>query len=100
MRLDRLDGTGDMVWADDIALFGAVKGVFDGLFEKEEIDLLPAPLFDCFLAHLFNCSFSDLMDIAQTLTPPDTRNPEEHVLTTRRLEDHITSLMDLIQAIS
>ena len=35
MRLDRLEGTGDTVWADDYCLEATVKGFFDGLREKE-----------------------------------------------------------------
>ncbi|MCF8127168.1 MAG: hypothetical protein K9N10_01535 [Deltaproteobacteria bacterium] len=31
MRLDRLDGVGEMVWLDDFAVAATVKGVFEGL---------------------------------------------------------------------
>jgi hypothetical protein len=37
MRLDRLEGTGDTVWADDYCLEATVKGFFDGLREKEDL---------------------------------------------------------------
>jgi len=36
MRLDRLDGIGDIVWAEDFCLEASVKGFLDGLRLKEE----------------------------------------------------------------
>ena len=36
MRLDRLDGVGDIVWAEDFCLEASVKGFLDGLRLKEE----------------------------------------------------------------
>ena len=44
MRLDRLDGTGDLVWAGDWAVIGTVNGFFEALLEKPDPDLLPVPL--------------------------------------------------------
>ena len=35
MRIDRLDGVGDVVWADDFCLEGVVLGFFEGLAEGE-----------------------------------------------------------------
>lgn len=35
MRLDRLDGVGDVVWAEDICLEGVVPGFFEGLSEGQ-----------------------------------------------------------------
>lgn len=35
MRIDRLDGVGDVVWADDFCLGGVVPGFFEGLIEGE-----------------------------------------------------------------
>ncbi len=37
MRLDKLDGVGDTVWAEDFCLEAAVKGFLDGLRLKEEL---------------------------------------------------------------
>ncbi|MBU4320466.1 MAG: hypothetical protein L6246_10040 [Thermodesulfovibrionales bacterium] len=36
MRLDKLDGVGDTIWADDICLEATIKGFLDGLRLKEE----------------------------------------------------------------
>ena len=41
MRLDKLDGVGDTVWADDFCLDASVKGFLDGL-------RLKVGLKDCF----------------------------------------------------
>jgi hypothetical protein len=37
MRLDKLDGVGDTVWAEDFCLEASVKGFLEGLGSKEEL---------------------------------------------------------------
>lgn len=38
MRLDRLDGVGEMVRMDDFAVTAAIKGFFEGLHEREKME--------------------------------------------------------------
>jgi hypothetical protein len=39
MRLDRLDGVGRIVWADDVCLDAAVKGFFDALRSRLDVNI-------------------------------------------------------------
>jgi hypothetical protein len=54
-RLDRLDGTGDMVWAGPEAVGPTVEGVVAGLAEKPFPDALPLPFARVFERHLARC---------------------------------------------
>lgn len=67
MRLDRLDGVGDIVWSNDIAVEGTLKGFFEGLALKQPIDLLPEPLFNSFRQHLLTCRETELFDLSQAM---------------------------------
>jgi len=46
MRIDRLDGTGALVWADEAAIHGTVRGFFDGLALKPAVSVPAGPLID------------------------------------------------------
>jgi len=60
MRLDKLDGVGDTVWAADFCLEASVKGFFDGLGLKEESK------------DLFG-SGKDFLNILKTFSPEDLK---------------------------
>lgn len=62
MRIDRLDGIGDIVWSDDVALTGALKGFFEGLSAKTSTRF-PGSLADGFRRHLSVCTHADLLDL-------------------------------------
>ncbi len=53
MRIDRLDGVGDIVWSDDVALKGILKGFFEALALKPLISVFPEPLDRLFPAASF-----------------------------------------------
>ncbi len=89
MRLDRIDGVGDIAWSDGIAIQGIVEGFFTALASKPLIKSISAPLNDCFQYYLSSYTESDLydllMDIADAYNPdsPDVpvikQNLEKHV---------------------
>ena len=60
-RLDRLDGTGDMVWSESAAVEATVTGMLAGLAEKPPPFELPLPLNQLFQRYLASCSAGDLM---------------------------------------
>jgi hypothetical protein len=87
MRLDRLDGTGDVVWADDISVGATVKGFFQALEAR-----LPDELVGYFRNYLASHSVSDLHDLAESIArifPP--RSPERPVIK-NHLKKHIAML--------
>ena len=65
MRLDRLNGVGDIVWSDDIAVKGTLKGFFQGLRRKDSTGLF-SDSFDAYFHDylLSSCTEKDLYDLS------------------------------------
>ncbi len=63
MRIDRLDGVGDIVWADDIAVKGTIEGFFQGLAINPFNDIFPVPLELCFRNYILSYTDSDISDL-------------------------------------
>jgi hypothetical protein len=97
MRLDRLDGVGEIVWSDDIAVEGTLKGFFEGLALKSPIVSIPGPLMDCFRNHLLSCSQSDLLGLSQAMV--DAYNPQspEIPVIKKNLKKHVKILFSAIK---
>jgi hypothetical protein len=92
MRIDRLDGVGEMAWADKIALMGILKGFFEGLALKPPVDGFEAPLDDCFLQHLLACSAADFSDMHYAIVRGYPSQASEVPVIKRHLERHIEDL--------
>jgi hypothetical protein len=97
MRLDRLDGVGEIVWSEDIAVEGTLEGFFEGLALKPSIVSIPGPLMKRFRNHLLSCSQSDLLGLSQALV--DAYNPQspEIPVIKKNLKRHVKILFDAIQ---
>ena len=88
MRLDRLDGLGDVIWADEYALNGTITGFFEGLSEKGVEDEFAAKAYPELLA-LFKCFgreemiklFNRLMAFYKREDPDYYRVIESHLFT-------------------
>ncbi|MEA3279680.1 MAG: hypothetical protein U9Q38_03655, partial [Thermodesulfobacteriota bacterium] len=65
MRLDRIDGVGDIVWSDDIAVQGTLKGFFQGLRRKGSTGLF-SDSFDTYFHDylLSSCAEKDFYDLS------------------------------------
>ena len=68
MRLDRLNGVGDIVWSDDIAVKGALKGFFQGLRRKDSTGLF-SDSFDTYFHDylLSSCTEKDFYDLSLSI---------------------------------
>ena len=100
MRLDRCNGTGDLVWAGDWAVIGTVNGFFEALLEKPDFDLLPAPLstaWGYFVAHLPPQKLHEAFETVTTLYPAST--PENRLIR-RHLSDHLRDLQKALDPIT
>ena len=94
MRLDRLEGIGDMVWSDKDAVDATVTGFLDALSMKSDVNILPDSPLTCFLAYISACQASDLYDLSVAIVnrfnprmpelPIIKQNLNEHVLTLHR----------------
>jgi hypothetical protein len=92
MRIDRLDGVGEILWSDKIALIGILKGFFEGLALKLPVDGFKAPLNDCFRQHLLACSAADFSDMNHAIVRGYPSEASEVPVIRRHLARHIEDL--------
>jgi hypothetical protein len=95
-RLDRLDGTGELAWADDIAIQGTIEGFFDALALKSVSVRLPAPLDECFKTYLLSREASDLTEYANAIVDSYPRESAEVPVIQEHLDQHLSVLYDKI----
>ena len=99
MRLDRLDGIGDMTWADNTAVVATWSGFLEGLKENFfPTAILPNPVAQ-FKAYLAAYSLSELHDLAQTLAAALSAGPAERAMVEKHLSSHTGALLDTISRI-
>jgi len=81
MRLDRLDGVGDPVWADAAVVRHTVGGFRAALARKRSPSHLPDTPINCFDAFMDGCTESDLQQLLKAVIAayPD-RHPEKSLL--------------------
>ena len=99
MRLDRLDGIGEMVWSDDVAVEATLTGFLEALSIKPDIASLPDSPLACFIAFLASSTRDDLLDLSETMV--SRFNPQMPGLNVVRenLHEHVEILHRSIQQI-
>ena len=97
MRLDRLDGVGDIVWSDDCAVEETLKGFYQALTLKPQVHVIPAPQADFFFDYLSALPRSQLYDLSLSIA--DAYNPlsPEVPVIKNHLKSHVDSLYHSIK---
>ncbi len=96
MRLDRIDGVGDTVWADDVAVAGAFQGFLNGLALKAENNQSRKALNKCLIDLLASCSRPNLFDLMTNIVDAyDSRSPEIAIIK-QNLDQHAIILHKVI----
>lgn len=99
MRLDRLDGIGDMAWADDTAVVGTWSGFLEGLSGNcFPTALLPDPITQ-FRDHLSMYSPEDIHELAEAVAASLAMGPAEKAVIVKHLPSHVETLMETISRI-
>jgi len=99
MRIDRLDGIGEMAWADDIAVIGTWSGFLEGLSNSYfHSPFLPDPARQ-FESHLATYGPSDIHDLAKTMAARLPMTPSEKAVVDRHLFSHVETLLETISSI-
>jgi len=99
MRIDRLDGIGDIVWSDNMALEGILKGFFEGLSLKPFFSVFEEPLDHCFREHLLSCSKTDFIDLNHDIAGTYSSQAPEAPVIRQHLEKHVEDLYNAIRQI-
>jgi hypothetical protein len=99
MRLDRLDGIGEMVWSDSIAVEPTLIGFLEALSLKPDVPSLPDSLLACCIAYLASCTEGDLIDLTTAIVR--RFNPQMPGLTVvkKNIRPHVEALYAAIQQI-
>jgi len=92
MRLDRLDGVGDVTWADSRAVPATLEGFFEGLALKPRIPELPDAIDQCFGYYLSLCSQQDLFELTAAVANEFSPRSAETPIVKQHLEEHAESL--------
>jgi hypothetical protein len=95
IRIDRLDGVGEIAWSDKIALKGMLKGFFEGLALKPPAGMFQTPLADCFRQHLLACSPTDFSDLNHAIARGYPSPGPETPVIRRHLAKHIEDLYNI-----
>lgn len=99
MRLDRLDGVGDIVWLGQYCARGTITGFFDALWEKGHEASMDDRALAEFVRFLKGVSLADLAEIFQAVVGSyDEEAPDVPVILDN-LVDHILLVYRLIQQI-
>ena len=92
MRLDRLDGVGDITWADSRAVPATLEGFFEGLALKPQTPELPDAIDQCFGYYLSVCSQEDLFELTEAVANELYSRSAETPIVKQHLEEHVESL--------
>jgi len=100
MRLDRLDGTGDLAWLPDHLVLPMVAGFFAGLAEMPADRRAPLGPAAAILDLLQSFNFEELRQLHRPLLDLyDTAYPPEEVaLIATRLEGHVEQLLAALRS--
>ncbi len=92
MRLDRIDGVGDIVWAGRPAVAATLAGFFEGLALKPRMPSLPDTVDRCFAYFLSVCSREDINDLCRSVADAFDRRAPETAIVRQNLDEHVASL--------
>jgi len=92
MRIDRLDGVGEIVWSDNIAVKGVLKGFFEGLISKPPVRSFPGSLADGFRQQLSACTHADLLDLNFAMVQAYHPMAPEIPVIRQNLKQHVDDL--------
>jgi hypothetical protein len=92
MRLDRYDGVGNIIWADDLMVQNTLDGFFEGLALKPPIEFMPDTLDNCFRYYLSVCTKEDLYELSKGVVKTFNRRAPEVRVVKQHLKAHTEEL--------
>jgi hypothetical protein len=100
MRLDRLDGVGEIAWADDHCVNATILGTLDGLMAKIHDEMCDPKLVEAFLAVATRMSPEDVARLlAEVVECYDKDAPDMPVIRSH-LADHVLLVYRKFQSLS
>jgi hypothetical protein len=99
MRLDRLDGIGEIVWADDIYVDGVIEGFFYGLKLKENAGEYDSGKVEEYILILQSLTRDDWNDILAESLDIYSENDPDLTMILQHLNQHSDKLYSAVRAL-
>ena len=96
IRLDRIDGTGEMIWSHKAAVEATLIGFLEALSMKPDIAALPDSALACFMAYLLSCTKEDLLDLSQAIVNRFNPRMPELPLIKQNISEHVETLYHIM----
>jgi len=97
IRMDRIYGTGEWIWADGECVGPTVEGFFNALDQKDPVPIFPAPLADCFKAYLGSLTEKEVFDLLAALVGRRNQVKDEAAFILRHMDTHVGQLMAAVR---
>jgi hypothetical protein len=98
LRMDRLDGVGEVVWADDSTPTAIWEGFVLGLDQMAHMRGLPREFVDGVLDYAKAHNEENLLEIGRQVHKRMRKLPEESALIGHHLHSHVATLAALVQS--
>ncbi|MDL1969180.1 MAG: hypothetical protein LWW97_11755 [Deltaproteobacteria bacterium] len=96
-RLDRIDGVGEIVWSDNIAVEGTLKGFLKGLSKNSSNNLIPDTLAANFINYISCFSKTDLLQLCNSIVNTYSPMAPELSVIRQNLKNHVDLLYNSIK---
>ena len=100
MRLDRMDGVGEIVWAPEWAVLPTLAGVMSTLGEKPSVFVSRDPIATEFMSLLASMKSSDLSQIMHAICDSYHPSAPELPVIRRHLDAHSVSLVHAVDSLT
>ncbi len=97
MRLDRIDGTGDIVWADDLSVEGTIKGFWEGMIIKSRSKVITYNFIDEFRVYFQSRSENELLDLSKAIIGSFNQSAPDIPVIDRNLAKHSSELFHAVK---
>ncbi len=96
MRLDRVNGVGELVWSEPGVVQSTVAGLFNGLAQKPAVPMLPDSVDICFKYYLSICTLENLLELSKSILHRFHPATPEMPLIKQNLVEHVEMLYQSI----
>ena len=100
IRLDRVDGVGNVVWADTLSIKSTIKGFLDGLVIQSQNGLAMERVDEYFLQFATTYSHNDLMELNRSIVQKCYLNTSDYSVIKQNLEQHVEDVYTAIHHVS
>jgi hypothetical protein len=98
-RLDRYDGTGEILWSHPRAVGATLQGIFESLAAKARPAVLPDLPDRCMKTYLASLSPADLHELCRAILAKYPSSSEEYHVIKKNMDEHVRTLSQVLHII-